>query len=187
MPRLTERCAKESAKHQRKPKNSNRKSVLSSYPLRKRERIEVLMAIKHIGVLRLLEPVNYEVGQRSSQNLVTNLQEVPGQYHIPQRDGRDSSSEGQQNDKSCVDTLAHDGRNNGPCPQQAAVCKQLELRHRIGVSELASPECDKARCENPRNEAEYCREGLLVMPSGSRRQSNRDNTHQVEQRRAEEP
>ena len=145
------------------------------------------MTIKRVGALSAFQPVYDKIRDRSGDYLVTDLQGVAGEDDVDEGAGRIYSAECQCDDENCVDRLADDGGTDGAGPEHAAIGEEFEARHGVGVGELAGPEGDETGGKDAWDEAEDCREGLLVAPSGCGRQRDNDGSDEVEERSAEEP
>src|ERR1700729_1301623 len=94
--------------------------------LREGKGVEDLVAIEGVGVLSPLEPVNNEVRQGGSENLVPYFKGVAGRDHVSQRGNGYGPPERKRNDDGGIDCLSDDGRADGAGPQHASVSEKLE-------------------------------------------------------------
>jgi hypothetical protein len=130
------------------------------------------VAVKRIRVFDPLKPVDDQIGHGRSENLVADLQGITGCDDVQKDVDRIDSAECQGDDQNRVHGLTDDGGTDRACPEKTAVGNQLQPRHGVGIGKLARPESDETGGENAWNEAEDRREGLLVSPARSLRQSN---------------
>src|ERR1700722_3442306 len=150
------------------------------------KRVEAFMPVVGVGVLGPLEPVDDEIGDGGGDDLVSNLESVAGGDDVEESSNGVDSAEGEDDDEERIYGLADDGGADGTGPELASVRDELETCHGVGVGELSGPEGDETGGENSRDEAEDRGEGLLIAPSGGRRERDDDRPDEVEEGGAEE-
>jgi hypothetical protein len=130
------------------------------------------MPVVPVLVLLSLQPTDDRVGRRREDNLDGDLERpVEGDdlYHRP---WLPDPEKGKRIEEAAVDELADCGRTDGARPEMTPLGPDLHLRHDIAVHEVAAPEGDDRRNDNPPRASEddlqrrldHGIEGLLRIP-----------------------
>ena len=137
-----------------------------------RERREVRMPIVPVLVLPALQPTDDRVGHRREDDLDRDLERpVEGDdlYHRP---WLPDPEEGNRIEETAVDELADCGGADRAGPEMTPLGPDLHLRHDIAVHEVAAPEGDDRRDDDPpraleddlQGRLDHGIEGLLRIP-----------------------
>ena len=126
-----------------------------------RERREVRTPVVPVLVLLALQPADDRVGHRREDDLDGDLERPVEGDDLHHRPGLPGPEEGNRIEEGAVDELADRGRADRAGPEMTPLGPDLHLRHDIAVHEVAAPEGDDRRDDNPPRAPEDDLQGRL--------------------------
>ena len=145
------------------------------------ERREVRLPVVPVLVLLALEPADDRVGHRREDDLDRDLERPVEGNNFDHRPGLPGPEKGNRIEEGAVDELADRSRADRAGPEMTPLGPDLHLRHDIAVHEVAAPEGDDRRDDDPprapeddlQGRLDHGIEGLLRIP----RHVNHDEPH----------